>query len=61
MHGPYKFIQASGDWHLCYLQSLVTVNSAAMHSPLQVFVQILVFLSLGYITRNGIVWGDGTR
>ena len=52
---PILFIHSSTDEYLGCLHPLAIVNSAAMNKYVHVFVGVLIFNSLGYTARCGIV------
>ena len=53
------FVHSSVDGHMIYLHFLAIKNNATMNSHVQVFVWTCVFISLGYIPRNGVAGSNG--
>ena len=48
------FIYSSIDGHLGCFHLLAIVNNTAVHTDIQISIQILAFKSLGYTCRSGI-------
>ena len=55
----FLFIHPPADVHLDCFHFLVIVNSAAMNTCVQGFVQMYVFGSLGHVYRRGVAGSHG--